>query len=180
MNRRIWLIFTVLAAMLFLTVPVKAAQVGSICVKTNGGTVGLYPVGDINGQVYRLYDTYGGGILTQEDILSSNLAAWLYEQAKSGQIKASNIRGETVFTDLQPGLYLITQPSAPSGQKTFAPFLIAVPWDGYLWDIDLNLDQLPQTGERSVTTIWIFAMILSAAGLSLCYLENRIKWKGRP
>lgn len=179
MNRRILAVAAALGAALLLVVPAKAAVTGSICVKTNGGTVGLYPVGDINGQAYRLYDTYGGGILEDGDILSSHLAAWLYEQAQSGQIKASDIGGEVVFSDLQPGLYLIVQPSAPSEQKTFDPFLISIPWDGYMWEVTLNLEQLPQTGEHFVPTIWLFAMAVSAAGIGICLLQNHLKWKGR-
>lgn len=179
MNRRILTVAAVLGVALFLVLPAKATVTGSICVKTNGGTVGLYPIGEINGQSYCLYDTYGGGVLEDGDILSSNLAAWLYEQVQSGQIKASDIGGEVDFTDVQPGLYLIAQPSAPSELKPFDPFLISIPWDGYMWEVTLNLEQLPQTGEKFVPTIWLFAMAVSAVGIATCLLQNNPKRKGR-
>lgn len=180
MIRRILRGIIILEAILLLAITAEATGMGSIYVKTNGGTVGLYPVGDINGQNYRLYDTYGGGALEEGDILSSNLAAWLQEQAKTGQIRATDMTGEAVFPDLQPGLYLITQPSAPSGQKPFDPFLIAIPWDGYIWDVTLNLDQLPKTGDSGVPAIWMAVMLVSGMGTGMCVLQSRKKYKGRP
>lgn len=163
-----------IAFVAYLVIPVGATQTGSIHVETTGGTVALYQVGEINGQSFRLWEEYGGGYVEHTDILSSNLAAWLYEQVKNGQIKATDIYGDAAFDMLNPGLYLLSQPSTPSGQDAFEPFLIAIPWDGYVWDIDLNLEQLPRTGENTMSAIWIYTMLISAAGIVI-FMHNRKK-----
>ena len=41
------------------SMPVKAVQKGTIKVKTTGGTVALYKIGQINGQSFCLYPEYG-------------------------------------------------------------------------------------------------------------------------
>lgn len=156
-----------------LVVSAAAAETGSIRVETTGGTVALYPVGDINGQAYRLYREYGGGTLETEDILSSNLAAWLYEEVRNGEIKASDLWGDVTFTDLAPGLYLVAQPSVPSGQTPFDPFLIALPWDGYVWEVNIDLELLPPTGESFGPYIWMIAMLASLVGLGICVHRGR-------
>jgi len=148
-------------------------QTGSIQVETTGGTVALYKVGEINGQNICLYGEYGGGILTQDDILSANLAAWLNERVKNGQIKATDIWGDVSFDSLDPGLYLIAQPSTPSGQNPFEPFLLVMPWDGYVWDIHVDLELLPKTGESARPELWMLGMLLSAAGVGLCLFWRR-------
>jgi len=153
--------------LLFLAIP-AAAQTGSIRVETTGGTVALYKVGEINGQSFNLYPEYGGATLGQEDILSANLAAWLNEQAKNGVIKATDIWGDTIFDGLEPGLYLIAQPSTPSGQSPFDPFLIALPWDGYVWEVNVDLELLPPTGESPMPDIWLAVMFLSIVGIGIC------------
>ena len=163
-----------IAVLLCLTIPAMALQTGRIRVETNGGTVALYRVGQINGQGFLLLEAYGGGYLDQGDILSNNLAAWLNEQAKNGHIKATDVWGNAEFDDVETGLYLIAQPSTPSGQEAFAPFLVAMPWDGYVWDINLDLDQLPQTGETNAPAIWICTMLISALGIAICM---QYRWK---
>lgn len=153
--------------LVILAIPV-AAQTGSIRVETTGGTVALYKVGDINGQSICLHEEYGGGTLEEDDILSSNLAAWLNERVKNGHIKDTDIWGDTIFDGLEPGLYLIAQPSTPSGQNPFDPFLIAMPWDGYVWEVNVDLELLPPTGESPIPAMWVAGMIFSAAGIGVC------------
>lgn len=151
-----------------LALSAKASQTGSIQIKTTGGTVALYKVGQINGQSIHLYEEYGGGIVGEMDILSDNLAGWLNERAQNGHIKDTDIWGDTLFENLSPGLYLVTQPSTPSGQQPFEPFLIIMPWDGDMWEITVDLEMLPQTGSSIVPDIWILAMLLSALGVGTC------------
>lgn len=150
------------------SMPVKAVQKGTIKVKTTGGTVALYKIGQINGQSFCLYPEYGGGNLSENDILSSNLAAWLSEEAANGHIKATDIGGNVAFENLDAGLYLIAQPSTPSGQTPFEPFLVAIPWDGYVWQVDVDLKQLPLTGESPLPLYAMTGMILSMIGIGLC------------
>lgn len=166
---------SILAAwlLLFFAIPVSAEQTGSIRIETTGGTVALYKVGQINGQNICLYEEYGGAVLTQTDILSANLAAWLNENVRNGQIKATDVWGDVTFENLEPGLYLIAQPSTPSGQSPFEPFLIVMPWDGYVWEVSVDLELLPQTGESAIPQMWIYGMLLSAAGIGLCLLWRK-------
>ena len=153
---------------LAMAVSAAATETGSIQIKTTGGTVGLYKVGQINGQAVRLFEEYGGGIVSEIDILSENLAGWLSERAQNGHIKDTDIWGDTLYDGLSAGLYLITQPSTPSGQQPFEPFLIVMPWDGDMWEITVDLEMLPQTGSSIVPDIWIFAMLLSVRGIGTC------------
>ena len=151
-----------------MAVSAAATETGSIQIKTTGGTVGLYKVGQINGQVVRLYEEYGGGIVSEIDILSENLAGWLSERAQNGHIKDTDIWGDTLYDGLSAGLYLVTQPSTPSGQKPFAPFLIVMPWDGNMWEIVVDLEQLPQTGSSGVPDLWVWTMGASVLGIGVC------------
>lgn len=150
-----------------------ATQTGSIRIETTGGTVALYQVGQINGQSVLLTEQYGGGVVTQADILSANLAAWLYERSTNGYIKDTDISGNTQFDGLSAGLYLVAQPSTPSGQYPFEPFLITLPWDGYVWDVTIDLEQMPQTGYPDMPDMWIAALLISALGIGICWLLRK-------
>ena len=109
------------------------------------------------------------------DILSANLAAWLNERAQNGYIKDTDIWGDTLFDDLPAGLYLVAQPSTPSEQKPFEPFLITMPWDGYVWDITVDLEELPQTGSAGIPAVWIGGLFTSVIGIGVCLLwRNKI------
>ena len=162
----------IMAGMILMCVSLSASasQTGSIRIATTGGTVALYKVGDINGQNVCLYETYGGGILTEDDLLSANLAAWLNERAQNGHIKAADILGDAVFENLSSGLYLIAQPSTPSGQTPFEPFLLIMPWDGYVWDVNIDMEILPQTGSSGLPDVWVWSMLASAVGIGACFL----------
>lgn len=171
--RRIMAVIGFMAILLCLTVSAAATETGSIRLETTGGTVALYKVGEINGQIVCLYEEYGGGIVGPMDILSENLAAWLHERAQNGHVKDTDIRGDTIFENLSPGLYLLTQPSTPSGQEPFEPFLITLPWDGSMWDVTVNLEILPETGASENPGLWIGGMLFSAAGIGICMLIHR-------
>ena len=175
MFRRMMVTMLSVGIFVSLIISASATQTGSIRVETNGGTVALYKVGDINGQTMRLFEEYGGGMVTEEDILSANLAAWLNEQTRNGQIKDTDLWGDTLFDGLSPGLYLLSQPSTPSGQTPFDPFLIVMPWDGYVWEINVDLELLPQTGSAGIPDIWIWTMVISTLGIGICIVcRNKI------
>jgi hypothetical protein len=171
--RRIMVMTIFVSLLLALRLPAFAVQTGSIRIETTGGTVALYQVGEINGQAVRLFDAYGGGIVGEDDILSANLAAWLNERAQNGHIKDTDLWGDTLFDGLPAGLYLVAQPSTPSGQKPFAPFLIMMPWDGYMWEITVDMEELPQTGGEAIPAMWIGGMAFSAIGIGICMLWRK-------
>lgn len=168
MFRRTLTCILLLGCFLFLSVP-ASAQTGSIKIETTGGTVALYKVGEFHTQGFLLYQEYGSGIISEDDVLSSNLAAWLYEQVGNGHIKATDIYGDALFDGLSPGLYLIAQPSTPEGQNPFDPFLLSLPWDGTVWEINIDLELLPQTGETPFFSAWGMGMLISALGIWLCF-----------
>jgi hypothetical protein len=168
------MVMTIFVSLLLaLRLPACAVQTGSIRIETTGGTVALYQVGEINGQAVRLFDAYGGGIVGEDDILSANLAAWLNERAQNGHIKDTDLWGDTLFDGLPAGLYLLAQPSTPSGQKPFAPFLIMMPWDGYMWEVTVDMEELPQTGGEAIPAMWIGSMAFSAIGIGICMLWRK-------
>lgn len=171
MLRGFWNAVFLLCVILAAAPAASAAETGSILVETTGGTVALYRVGEINGQAFVLDEGYGGGLLTLEEILSPNLARWLLGQAKSGTIKAPDICGKALFSDLEPGLYLLSQRTAPPGSNPFAPILLPIPWDGEIWDVSIAPDeqyQMPITGDPHPCGSWILGIILSAMGLVIC------------
>ena len=171
--RRIMAMVLCAGICMFMAVSAAATQTGSIQIKTAGGTVALYQVGQINGQAVRLFEEYGGGTVGDADILSANLAAWLDERAQNGHIKDTDLWGDALFDGLLPGLYLISQPSTPSGQQPFEPFLITLPWDGYVWEINVDLEELPQTGSSGIPAFWVGGMLISIAGIGICMLWRK-------
>ena len=173
--RRIMAMIVTVGIFMCIPLSVAALPTGSIRLKTTGGTVALYKVGEINGQVVRLYEEYGGGIISEIDILSENLAGWISERAQNGHIKDTDIWGDTLFDGLSEGVYLVTQPSTPSGQAPFDPFLITLPWDGSMWDVTVDMELMPQTGYSENPAFWMAGMLLSAAGMVICIVIRR-KW----
>lgn len=177
MRKRIFSILVAVMAVVLLAVPAAALETGSILVKTWGGAVALYRVGSQNGQEFWLNEEYGGGSVTLEEILSPNLAQWLDAQAKSGVIKAPDIYGEALFTDLEPGLYLLAQRSAPVGKEPFEPFLISVPWDGSQWHLRIDTEAViqPQTDDPGQPVPLFLLMLLSGIGL-IATIRQRREW----
>ena len=84
---------------------------------------------------YRLTDAFGGGMITQLDVFSPELAVWLSQRATGGRVDVTDELGSVTFWDLDEGLYLVTQPEACGGYSPFEPFLITIPWDGYEWAV---------------------------------------------
>ena len=162
--------------LLMLLLPASASQYGSILVQVRGGAVALYPVGRINGQGYVLNAEYGGEAVTPDQMLTPELALMLDGKSKSGIIKAPDLNGHVLFADLEPGLYLLAQRSAPLESELFQPFLVSIPWDGDCWDVRVDTRQpeaLPVTGDRQITSLWTLCLVLSALGIVACFRQGR-------
>jgi len=168
MYRRMLIFFVSFGIMLWMGLETRAAENGSILLTMRGGTAALYRVGDLNGQSLILREEYGSVPVSQEEILSPELAQRLQERGGSGLIKAADVRGEVLFSGLESGLYLVTQPSTPSGQEPFAPFLVCLPWDGGQWNVEVNLQSIPQTGDYVDPGMWWVAMTASVLGIACC------------
>lgn len=150
-----------------------------------GGTLSLHRVGDVvenNGD----YSFAPAGEFADSglsyDVLSASLAQELARHAAMDKLRGETLtvdkHGQVVFTDLEPGLYLIEQRRAATGYNCIAPFLIGLPgWENeaYVYDLDatpkLELTlappptpsgKLPQTGQLN----WPVP-VLAASGLFL-------------
>lgn len=154
-----------------LTVSALASQTGSIQVETEGGTVALYRVGDFEQTYFRLLEAYGGRTVTFDETLSPELAQELAAIARGGYVKAADLHGNVVFSDREPGLYLIVQRTAPDGYEAFTPFLVSLPWDGDQWEVKAQPKlegEQPNTGDSAEPMYWLGAMAFSAAGIFCC------------
>lgn len=127
--------------------------------------VGIYVTGG-----YRLSAEYGGGFISESDVLDPKVAQWLAVKAKNGFISISDAQGNAVFTNLEEGLYLLMH-HAEEGQAAFEPFVMVLPWDGYVWDITASpmthtqLQTNPDTSDPGYLDQGILGMALSAMGL---------------
>ena len=174
----IFLIF--LLAMLPITV--HAAGEGSIRIDLlgsgepiSGAEIRVYLAGTPIENGYRLTDAFGSGMITQLDVFSPELAAWLSQRATGGWQDTTDEFGSVIFWDLDEGLYLVTQPEACGGYGPFEPFLVMLPWDGYEWSVtavpktERKIDVIPDTSEPD-TLVWSMAGIL-VSGVGLCILN---------
>lgn len=185
MTRRI---FCVLFAVMMLTMvglSASAAGTGSISVDLGGeGTVTLYKVGEFINGGFLLGEAYGGGVITDMDSLSAELAVWLAQKADKGTTKQAE-NGMCKFPDLSEGLYLVVQTEATVGQYSFQPFLASVPWDGNIWDIEAKPKlqavptATPKTGDESTVFFALFGMTLSLGGMAVCLMQKRADFKKR-
>lgn len=166
-----------------LLVPVLAMQVsaaeGSICIRTEEDCeVTVYYVAEPDGIHYRLLDSYGGGLLTFDDTLSTDLAAWLAGRTVDG-IAMETEQGIAVFSDLEEGLYLVVQTKGEKGKNPFAPFLVSIPWDGYIWEVEVTPfpEETPQTGDAVLCDV--FLLLFSTALLVIKAAPYQRKWHSR-
>lgn len=161
---------------LLLTVSAMASQLGTIQVETEGGTVALYRVGEFEQTYFRLLQSYGGRAVTFDETLTPELAEELAEIAQGGYVKAADIHGNVVFSNREPGLYLIVQRTVPDGYAPFSPFLVSLPWDGDQWEVKAQPKlegPQPLTGDSADPVPWLGSMAFSAVGILCCV------WLGR-
>lgn len=177
------LIFLSLACCLMAQVSVAAAEElrGSVQIRLNAGdlavtngAVTLYQVGITTEDGYRITESFGGGIVRQEDADSAKLAQWLAESAgASGTTMLLDADGNAVFSGLEKGLYMLVQTERMDGFYPIQPILVRIP-DDDLWDVRVYREpvpvvtELPKTGQSPIPFLGVLGMFLSAAGLALC------------
>lgn len=189
--RRIIAFFTVMFVLSSMQFSAYATADGSILISLrdegvpiSGAEIKLYPVGTPTQTGYRLTETFGGGMITQMDVYSPELAAWLAQGASGGAQQTTDEEGRAGFSQLEEGLYLVTQESAGNGCGLFAPFLVVIPWDGDQWDItlepkmDREITISPETADPG-TVDWAFwGMVTSGIGL-ISMAAAKKGWRSR-
>jgi len=161
--------------------------------KLNSGTLTIYRVGQIvfedDAWKFILIPELQESGISMEDLNDTQLPAQLDQLVKEKSLPGITVpipEGKAVFTDLQMGLYLVTQEAACEGFSPINPFLISLPrWenDRYVYDLTaqpkVSLEplptqptepeptepkepELPQTGQ-----LWWPVPVMPVAGLTL-------------
>lgn len=181
-----WRICVILVLGMLLSLSVGAAGIGSIQIQLihrdkpiEQAEIYLYRVGQAVPGGYLLTEEFGGGLILEADLLSPELAQWLARLGKQGSLGITGEQGEVRFDGLEEGVYLLTQKKAAGGCKPMEPFLITVPWDGYVWEIRaepiLEEEENPETGDPGV--IWHLLSMLLSGGTILAMLAFGISGK---
>ena len=139
-------------------------QKGSISVSMKaGGDLNIFKVADVvsdNGYSYELTDEFSGienaSTVTETidkklDASNAELAKNLAKFASDKSVKAKTTLKATEdsvlkFSDLEVGLYLITQSTASTGYSIMDPFLISIPGKGTEKD-RYNVNASPKMGK---------------------------------
>ena len=136
------------------------------------GAVTLYYAGRADGDHYRLMDSFGGGLVKQEDAQSQTLALWLAETAEGrGVPRILDADGTAWYSGMEEGLYLLVQSEQSPGLDPVSPMLIPMPYEGQ-WELvalpqyAVVMTQVPTTGDP--LTPALAAMALSGIGLGIC------------
>ena len=174
MKRKILCVVLLFSVFGMLCLPAYA-NTGTIRVDIGGaGEVTLYRVGVFEGDHFRLTDEHGGGLVTFDDVLLPELAAWLSVRSTGGVTRTAK-EGIAEFSGLSEGLYL-----AVPGDGKNVPILIILPWDGDTWNLDVKPErevmaaEIPQTGDKSVVVI--SSWVMAAAMLGLLVIGSRKKY----
>ena len=145
------------------------------------GAFTLYRVGLPISDGYRIEDRYGGGFVREEDALSPHLAQWLNAmEEKVGTTILLDVDGNAVYSELQPGLYLLVQTEPTEGFYPIQPFLVTVP-ETDRKQVSLYLEPLPRvaasppTGQDPTPYIGAIGLVLSLAGMALMSRGKR-RW----
>lgn len=173
--------------------------------KLNGGTLTIYRVGQIvledDAWKFILISELRERGISLEDMDDAQLAKQLNQLVKEKVLPGSTVPirgGEAVFTNLEAGLYLVTQEEACEGFSPINPFLTSLPrWENgrYVYDLTaqpkVSLEslptqpsestepeptepaepELPQTGQLNwpVPVMTMAGLSLFALGCYLCY-----------
>jgi len=73
--------------------------------------------------------------------LAENIAAFVQANNLSACAVAENNDGKVVFSDLDPGLYLIIQTKASDGYELLKPFLVSIPMNeagNYIYEVNVE------------------------------------------
>ena len=160
MIRRVLILAFTLTMVVLLGVPAGAAE-GSILITNQGQRVWVYYLGRREATGFRLLDRYGGGYLTFDDTLSTDLAEWFSGKAEE-EIPGVQQKDSILFAGLQEGLYLVR-----GEVDVFEPFMVTLPWDGFYWEVEVDPmnSTVPQTGDS--VGVAMFAMAASGAGVAV-------------
>ena len=181
MRKVMWLVCVTVWVFSLSTVASAAENRGSIRIKLEvgdlpviNGAVTLYQVGIKMEEGYRITDGFGGGIVRQCDADSEKLAQWLAESAEeAGMSMLLDADGNTVFSELEEGLYMLVQTERMDGFYPIYPVLLTIPQEES-WDLLIHkapvpvVTELPKTGQSPIPFLGAMGMVLSAAGLLLC------------
>ena len=186
MLKRLAVLFSALLFLVLIPVAVYASGEGTIQIDLKGGDkpiqgaqVRLYFAGTPIEGGYRLTESFGGGVITQLDVFSPELADWLVKRASGGWRGTTDKEGTLRFQGLDEGLYLVTQPKGKGGYQPFAPFLIMSPWDGDQWNItatpktEKEITVVPDTSDPGTVDKGLLGMALSGTGLIILLLGKR-------
>ena len=177
MKRRVLAALTAAVLVLALQTAGRAAGVGSLKLQLAGGgrpirnaEVALYRTGTAVVGGYRLTEEFGGGFVSEADVLYPELADWLARDAGgTGLRQRTDDRGEAFFSALEEGLYLVVQVGEAGGYRPFAPFVIIIPWDGEVWDITaapkMEGADTPETADPGTLDRGLWGIVWSALAL---------------
>lgn len=158
MRKKTTAILALLVLLLALRAPVGAVEgldrnrLGTLTIAMvfdgealEGGRLTAHRVGQIapNSERFILVDELASSGISLEDLHDPALPGQLYDLALQYNLDTWTnpiVTGEAVFTDLQTGLYVISQQSsdASPGYAPIDPFLLSLPqWqeDGYVYDL---------------------------------------------
>lgn len=176
------------AALLLVSAPrARAAEIGTIRISLDAGelpvtngAVTLYHVGVETEDGYRITDTFGGGMVKAADATSPHLAQWLAEtEDVYGSKHLLDVDGNTVYSNLGEGLYLVVQTERMDGFYPIHPVLIALSDEGQQDATvapelrPIVVGDMPQTGQSIVPFLGVIGMALSGGGLLLCAMAGK-------
>lgn len=165
-----------------------------------GGSLSMYRVGDIveeDGN-FGFICVAEIGAVPLDDLDDPALAASLADAAKQAGLTAITApvdQGKAVFTDVEPGLYVVVQEEAAEGFAALSPFLISMPkYENGQYVTDVTADpkvplepeptepteptptepedpKLPQTGQLNwpVPLLAVSGLVLFVVGCFLCF-----------
>lgn len=212
MKRRIFSLLTVLFAVLSLTFSVSAESLGSITVtvrykskpvKDGKLTAVLVGYADQTNQYSTVFTQDPIDNITSRTTVSK-LSNFYTKNKNKHDFFTKTVaikEGTATFSNLDPGLYLISQKTASTGYYPLNSFLVSIPyWDGtqYQYDVDATVKtelgekapkptekpdstsssgKLPQTGQLiwPIPILTLAGMFLFTLGWWLCFGGGKSK-----
>ena len=184
--KRLSVLFILCLMLCLLPQTALGAGEGAILVDLKGGgkpisgaEIQVFLAGKPSDKGYRLSDAFGGGMITQMDVFSPELAVWLSQRASGGWKDTTDSQGRASFYGLDEGLYLVMQPFSKGGYRPFEPFLITIPWDGIQWEItatpktEREITVVPDTSDPGIVNCGILGMLLSGTALLALLLSGK-------